>query len=207
MASEIEDETVQQAINDYLTTTDRPAVLCDGSCQGFCDEHAEPEEAVYTQAQMDVAIAAERESVWAKAIELVRNTNETLYDHRGNVPKTEEEVKNNLSDEDQGLSSGSTESERQSTRVYSTEEIEVLNASGNIRPWGTTAQDIISQLLERIKELEESLGGMVAAFDGEGYGDTSIVETTRECALSVAIQTLGWDRKQDANTSVSDGTA
>lgn len=33
------------------------------------------------------AMATERESVWAEAIELVRDTNETLYDHRGNVPK------------------------------------------------------------------------------------------------------------------------
>ena len=52
--------------------------------------------------------------------------------------------------------------------------------------------------LARVKaerdELETALGGMVAAFDPErkDWGDESIMQTTRECALSVARQALGW---------------
>lgn len=63
MASEIKDGTIQQALDEYLATVDRPAVPCDGSCQGFCDEHAEKEYEVYTQAQMDTAITTERERI------------------------------------------------------------------------------------------------------------------------------------------------
>lgn len=42
-------------------------------------------------------------------------------------------------------------------------------------------------------EIRFALEGMIAAFDRDDYSEASIVATTRECALSVAKQAVGWD--------------
>lgn len=50
-----------------------------------------------------------------------------------------------------------------------------------------------------------ALEGMVAAFDGDGYGNATIIRITRECAMSVAKQTLGWVSPEPAPSTPADG--
>lgn len=54
------------------------------------------------------------------------------------------------------------------------------------------APELLKALADEVGRWKKQTESLVAAFDGDDYGDADVVRITRESALSVAKQELGW---------------
>lgn len=55
-------------------------------------------------------------------------------------------------------------------------------------------RELLRRLKDEVKLWKEQTESLVAAFDRDDYGDEEVVRVTRECALNVAKEELGWPK-------------